>query len=131
MDTTTPYITHPSNAQEASRFHQQQQAPSSLSFPAPGGHLTPPSSEKDASQKGSFVNGQTSQQNGAVPNTPAATPGVGTVAGSSNVSGIIPTLQYVHLGCGSSSLLTSSQKHCRYGQLGLSLGSEDDRAARA
>jgi len=95
MDTTTPYITHPSNAQEASRFHQQQQAPSSLSFPAPGGHLTPPSSEKDASQKGSFVNGQTSQQNGAVPNTPAATPGVGTVAGSSNVSGIIPTLQNI------------------------------------
>ena len=91
-----PYITHPSTAQDAARFHQQQQAPSSLSFPNAAGHLTPPSSEKDASQKGGFANGSASQQNGAVvPNTPAATPGANAAAGG-NVSGIVPTLQYVH-----------------------------------
>lgn len=92
---SNPYITHPSTAQEASRFHQQQQAPSSLSFPNAAGHLTTPSSEKDASQKGGFANGQASQQDGAVPNTPAATPGANAGAGG-NVSGIVPTLQYDH-----------------------------------
>ena len=100
-----PYITHPSTAQEASRFHQQQQAPSSLSFPNGAGHLTPPSSEKDALQKGGMVNGQASQQNGAQPNTPAATPGANAAAGGGGVSGIVPTLQYavinptVHIHC--------------------------------
>lgn len=102
-----PYITHPSTAQEASRFHQQQQAPSSLSFPNGGGHLTPPSSEKDASQKGGFANGQASQQNGAGPNTPAATPGANAGAGA-GVSGIVPTLQYAQQYFSPSSLLTLS-----------------------
>lgn len=90
----TPYITHPSTAQQAKDFT----APASLSFPGGAGHLTPPSSEKDgqsqqANGRNGFANGQSQGQNGAngnavTPATPAATPGAGQ-----GVSGIIPTLQ--------------------------------------
>lgn len=91
----TPYITHPSTAQQAKDFT----APTSLSFPGGAGHLTPPSSEKDgqsqqANGRNGFVNGQPQQQgsqqatNGVTPATPAATPGAGQ-----GVSGIVPTLQ--------------------------------------
>lgn len=88
-----PYITHPSNAEQAKQFT----APSSLSFPNAAGHLTPPSSDKDGqSQPPAGKNGQAhggniaSQQsgNGVTPATPAATPGAGQ-----GVSGIVPTLQ--------------------------------------
>lgn len=95
----SPYITHPSTAQQAKDFT----APSSLSFPGGAGHLTPPSSEKDGqSQQANGRNGSTqgsafgenaaSSQagNGVTPATPAATPGAGQ-----GVSGIVPTLQYV------------------------------------
>ncbi|KAF2718866.1 TATA-box binding protein [Polychaeton citri CBS 116435] len=95
----TPYITHPSNAQQAKDFT----ASSSLSFPGGAGHLTPPSSEKDgqsqANGRNGFVNGQSQQGvnapqqqqgNGVTPATPAATPGAGT-----GVSGIVPTLQNI------------------------------------
>ena len=85
-----PYITHPSNAQQARDF-QAQQVPTSYSG---GASLTPPSSEKDgqSQQKNGFVNGQ---QTGGVPQqaaTPAQTPGAGA-AGGAGVSGIVPTLQ--------------------------------------
>lgn len=83
-----PYISHPSTAQQAQAFTQQQTAPSSLSYPNGAGHLTPPMSDKDGSQsqqKGGAMNGQGA---GVVPNTPAATPGAGA-----GVSGIVPTLQ--------------------------------------
>ena len=91
----SPYITHPSTAQQARDFT----APASLSFPGGAGHLTPPSSEKDgqsqqANGKQVYANGQpaggnaSQQSNGVTPATPAATPGAGQ-----GVSGIVPTLQ--------------------------------------
>jgi transcription initiation factor TFIID TATA-box-binding protein len=96
MDTLT---THPSTAQQAKAFT----SPSSLSFPGGAGDLTPPSSEKDGSNRtGSSqqlaANGQvngpqhgkdtTSNGAGVTPATPAATPSAGP-----GVSGIVPTLQ--------------------------------------
>lgn len=94
MDNST-FISHPRNAQEANHF-QQQQLPASASYPNGIGHLTPPLNEKDAPIKGGSVNGQVngnaSQQNGVVPNTPAATPGANAGA-VGNASGIVPTLQ--------------------------------------
>ena len=93
---TAGYMTHPSNAQQAKDFT----APSSLSmgFQQPngaGGHLTPPSSEKDGrigSANGQPQGGNAVQQqgNGVTPATPAATPGAGQ-----GVSGIVPTLQNI------------------------------------
>jgi len=100
---SNPYISHPSTAQEASRF-QQQQLPASASFPNGAGHLTPPSGDKDASQRVAVTNGQangqvngqtngaSSQSNGVAPSTPAATPGANAV-GATGASGIVPTLQ--------------------------------------
>ena len=60
-----------------------------------GGHLTPPSSEKDGrlgSANGQAQGGNAVQQqgNGVTPATPAATPGAGQ-----GVSGIVPTLQNI------------------------------------
>lgn len=84
MDTLT---THPATAQQAKAFT----SPSSLSYPGGTGDLTPPS-EKDGLQDAK-MNGQqqaTPNGNGVTPATPAATPGAGTVGGS---SGIVPTLQ--------------------------------------
>lgn len=87
----TPYITHPSTAEQAKQFT----APTSLSYQNGAGHLTPPSSEKDgqsqqANGRNGFANGQSQGANGnaVTPATPAATPGAGQ-----GVSGIIPTLQ--------------------------------------
>ena len=92
-------MTHPSTAQQAKEFT----APGALSgFNAAGGHLTPPSSEKDGQAQqvsrngtnGSSQGGNAAQQqpqqagNGVTPATPAATPGAGQ-----GVSGIVPTLQ--------------------------------------
>lgn len=86
MDSLT---THPSNAQQAKAFT----APSSLSFPGGAGDLTPPS-EKESQHSQQNNSGS----NGAMPATPAATPGAGA-----GTSGIIPTLQNivatVNLGC--------------------------------
>lgn len=85
----TPYITHPSTAQQAKDFT----APTSLSYPGGAGHLTPPSSEKDgqsqsANGRNGIANGQSQNGTGVTPATPAATPGAGQ-----GVSGIVPTLQ--------------------------------------
>lgn len=88
-------MTHPVNAQQAKDFT----AVGSLSgfSGGPGGHLTPPSSEKDGQAQQAKQNGQSQggnavqQGNGvtpATPATPAATPGAGQ-----GVSGIVPTLQ--------------------------------------
>lgn len=79
--------THPSTAEEAKRFT----APHSLSFPGGAGHITPPSEKDSQSQtNGHVVNGAgPSSAPGAIPATPAATPG----AAGQGVSGIIPTLQ--------------------------------------
>jgi transcription initiation factor TFIID TATA-box-binding protein len=94
-----PYMTHPTNAQQAKDFT----AAGTLSGFSGGaaGHLTPPSSEKDGlsqqANKMALPNGQSQggnavqQGNGvtpATPATPAATPGAGQ-----GVSGIVPTLQ--------------------------------------
>lgn len=89
----SPYITHPSTAQQAREFTAQQQpGPASLSFPSGAGHPTPPSSEKDGQQKNGVVKVQTTGGNvPQAPNSPAATPAAG--GATSGVSGIVPTLQ--------------------------------------
>jgi transcription initiation factor TFIID TATA-box-binding protein len=90
--------THPLNAIQAKTFI----APGSLSYPSGAGDLTPPSSEADrvngqrngvngAMNGGQQQGAQASNGNGVAPATPAATPGA-----TQGVSGIVPTLQYVH-----------------------------------
>ena len=77
--------THPATAQQAKAFTSA----ASLSYPGGAGDLTPPSSEKGASQvNGSQGANATAQGNGVTPATPAATPGA-----AQGVSGIVPTLQ--------------------------------------
>ena len=90
-------MTHPSTAQQAKEFTAPGQL-SGYNAGGAGGHLTPPSSEKDGQQQGNrngangaSQGGNAVQQqagNGVTPATPAATPGAGQ-----GVSGIVPTLQ--------------------------------------
>ena len=94
-------MSHPANAQQAKEFTAAGTLSGFNTGNAVGtGHLTPPSSDKDAqSQQANGRNGVangTSQGsnavqpagNGVTPATPAATPGAGQ-----GVSGIVPTLQ--------------------------------------
>jgi transcription initiation factor TFIID TATA-box-binding protein len=76
--------THPSTAQQAKAFT----SPQSLSFPGGAGDLTPPSEAKDLAN--GQANGQSVGSAGAMPATPATTPGAGQ---SQGMSGIVPTLQ--------------------------------------
>ena len=95
MNVDQVYITHPTNAQEASRF-QAEQVPVALGFPTATGHLTPPATAPAADSKSSFA----SSTHVAIPHTPAATPAATTLitagaaaAPPTGVSGIVPTLQ--------------------------------------
>ncbi|GAB1742692.1 TATA-box-binding [Hortaea werneckii] len=84
------YMTHPQNANEAGTFAAAQSLSGFNGVTQGTQSMTPPQADgKPAANQ--MANGST-QQNGVVPATPAATPGAGAQGG---VSGIVPTLQNI------------------------------------